>query len=40
MFADARNPIIAKKNMKENWKIKWDIIYQKGPLQTKETLQN
>ena len=27
MFADALNPIIAKKNMKENWKIKRKIIY-------------
>ena len=29
MFADALNPIIAKKSMKENWKIKGKIIYQK-----------
>ena len=29
MFADALNPIIARKNMKENWKIKGKIIYQK-----------
>ena len=27
MFADALNPIIAKKSMKENWKIKGKIIY-------------
>ena len=27
MFADALNLIIAKKNMKENWKIKGKIIY-------------
>ena len=29
MFADALNPIIAKKSMKENWKIKGKIINQK-----------
>ena len=29
MFADALNPIIAKKSMKENWKIKGKIIYPK-----------
>ena len=29
MFADALNLIIANKSMKENWKIKWKIIYQK-----------
>ena len=29
MFADALNPIIAKKSMKENWKIKEEIIYYK-----------
>ena len=29
MFADALNLIIAKKNMKENWKIKRKIIYLK-----------
>ena len=29
MFSDALNPIIAKKRMKENWKIKGKIIYQK-----------
>ena len=46
MFADALNPIIAKKNMKENWKIKGKIIYQKETtskcrsLQTKERLLN
>ena len=27
MFADALNPIIAKKSIKENWKIKGKIIY-------------
>ena len=47
MFADALNPIIAKKSMKENWKIKGKIIYQKRSttakfrsLQTKERLLN
>ena len=45
MFADALNLIIAKKNMKENWKIKGKIIYLKETianyrsLQTKERLQ-
>ena len=34
MFADALNLIIAKKNMKENWKIKRKIIYKKRLLQT------
>ena len=29
MFADSLNTIIAKKNMKENWKIKGKIVYQK-----------
>ena len=29
MFADALNPIIAKKSVKENWKVKGKIIYQK-----------
>ena len=29
MFADALNPIIANKNMIENWKIKGNIIYKK-----------
>ena len=29
MFADALNSILAKKIMKENWKIKGKIIYQK-----------
>ena len=29
MFADALNPIIAKKSMKEIWKIKGKIIYIK-----------
>ena len=29
MFADALNQIRAKKNMKESWKIKWKIIFQK-----------
>ena len=44
MFLDALNPIIAKKSMKENWKIKGKIIYQKEviakykSLQTKERL--
>ena len=28
MFVDALNPIVAKKNMKINWKIKEKIIYQ------------
>ena len=28
MFAIVLNPIIAKKSMKENWKIKGIIIYQ------------
>ena len=46
MFADALNPIIAQKSMKENWKIKGMIIYQKETiakyrsLQTKERLKN
>ena len=46
MFADALNLTITKKNMKENWKIKEKIIYQKETiakyrsLQTKERLQN
>ena len=30
MFSDAQNQIIVKKNMKENWKIKGKIIYQKS----------
>ena len=34
MFADALNPIIAKKSMKENWKIKEKIIYKKRLLQS------
>ena len=34
MLADALSPIIAKKSMKENWKIKGKIIYYKRPLQT------
>ena len=29
MFADAINPIIAKNSIKENWKIKGKIMYQK-----------
>ena len=29
MFADALNPIIAKKSMKEIWKIKGMTIYKK-----------
>ena len=29
MFAYALNPIIAKKSMKESWKIKGNIIFQK-----------
>ena len=29
MFADATNLIIAKKNVKENWKIKGKIKYKK-----------
>ena len=46
MFADALNPIIAKKNLKENWKIKGKIKYKKEiiaknrSLQMKERLQN
>ena len=46
MFAGALNPIIAKKSMKENWKMKGKIIYQKETtakcrsLQTKERLLN
>ena len=28
MFGDALNPIIEKKSMKENWKIKGKIIYK------------
>ena len=45
MFADALNPKIVKKSMKENWKIKGKIIYIKKTienyksLQTKERLQ-
>ena len=45
MFADALNPIIAKKSMKENWKIK-DRLYIKETitkyrsLQMKERLQS
>ena len=34
MFADALNPIIAKKSMKENWKTKGKIIYKKRLLKT------
>ena len=34
MFVDALNPIIVKKSMKENWKIKRIIIYLKKILQT------
>ena len=34
MFADALNPIVAKKSMKENWKIKGKIIYLKRLLHT------
>ena len=30
MFLDALNPIIAKKSMKENWKIKGKIISKRG----------
>ena len=47
MFADALNPIIAKKSKKENWKIKGKVIYQKKDttakcrsLQTKMRLLN
>ena len=46
MLADAQNPIIAKKSMKENWKIKGKIIYKKETiakcrsLLTNERLQN
>ena len=29
MLSDTLNPIIAKKSMKENWKIKGKIIYKK-----------
>ena len=44
MFTDALNLIVAKKSMKENWKIKGKIIYKKTiakyrSLQTKERLQ-
>ena len=45
MFADALNPIIAKKSMKKNLKIKGEIIYLKKTianyrsLKTKERLQ-
>ena len=35
MFADALNLIIAKKNMKENWKIKGKIIYLKKTIANK-----
>ena len=34
MFADALNPIIAKKSMKENWKINGKIINKKRLLKT------
>ena len=34
MFADSLNPIIAKKSMKENWKIKGKIIYKIRLLKT------
>ena len=45
MFADALNLIIAKKSVKDNWKIKGKIIYKKTiskyrSLQTNERLQN
>ena len=47
MFVDVLNPIIAKKSMKENWRIKRKNIYLKketiaklGSLQTKKRLQN
>ena len=46
MFADALNSIITKKSIKENWKIKGNIIYQKRDyykvniIETKERLQN
>ena len=46
MFADALNPIIAKKSMKENWKkkerlfIKKETIAKSRSLQTKERLLN
>ena len=45
MFADALNPIIAKKSIKENYKIKGKIIKKRTiakyrSLQTKERLQN
>ena len=33
MFTDGLNPIIAKKSMKENWKIKGKIIYQKETIE-------
>ena len=36
MFAGALNPIIAKKSMKENGKIKGKIIYKKKLLQSKD----
>ena len=47
MFVDVLNPIIAKKSMKENWKIKNKNIYLKKEtitklesLQMKKRLQN
>ena len=47
MFVDVLNPMIAKKSMKESWKIKRKNLYIKketiaklGSLQTKERLQN
>ena len=39
MFADALNLIIAKKNMKESWKIKGKIIYFKKTIANYRSLQ-
>ena len=40
MFKDALNLIIAKKNMKENWKIKGKIIYQKRDYRKVQIIAN
>ena len=40
MFTDALNPIIAKTIMKENWKIKGKIIYQKRDDRKKQIIVN
>ena len=34
MFVDALNPIVAKKSMRKNWKIKEKIISRKRLFQT------